>query len=255
MEKLKSFKDAKANKKILLTLFTLLVLTVGGADMMAQEEPPEYPYRPTCADPETIENKVWAITDWWLDGTEFDYGDYKGTHGDFELCYINESVLYIQYDWGIETNSGKLWREGEDIYSTNIGGQSNAIKAERGFITSFEYYFPSDNGVCYTQEPSLGRFPLYAFQSVIFNNVEYTDANCGGCEDFLDARYDILDPAQLTCDEWHTFYIHSENFESDFGVEEGVNRLVSFNVQFANAYIRNVEFIYGNKLDKVYELY
>ena len=217
------------------------------------------PYRPTCANPSSITNKPWNVTDYWADGNSFLLGsEWTGfievTHGTYNLCYINESILFIQYDWG--NAEGNLFRDFEDIYSTNIGGQSNALKAKSGFTVHFEYYLPSDEGKCYSQDVvrvlddgkvglSYGWYPYqtgYSIQTVMFNNGDYLEEELP----FADARYDLRNQS---CDVWHTFEHSSWDFENEFIDKD---RLVSFNFEFANAYVRNVWFSRGGVFYKLY---
>lgn len=248
-------------KQLLMYVLIATMVTISGS-MIVFAEDPAFPYRPTCADPATIVNKPWQITDHWEDGLYSEFPGYPPmTYGTYNLCYINESLLYIQYDWGdIE---GMLSREWEDIYSTGIGGESNSIKAERGFIAHFEYYIPSNDDICYTLRPELGYSSSYSDLAIIFNNVEVGDVPPGA--DFSDARYDLIDESaintsnttynRLACDTWHIFNEFSTDFENSFGEVDGVNRLVSFNFQFANVYIRNVTILYGPQMNKIYTVY
>lgn len=237
-------------KRILLgAILFLCFVQVASAELL--------PYRPACADPATVSNKPWNVTDHYPNyGTTNLGGGLTAKNGAYNLCYINNSMMYITYNWGNVTVSGenKLFRDYEDIYSTNIGGQSNALKAKNGFTVHLEYYFPSDGGICYQQDLPLTNEnpfppnntlygylnqPGYASQTVTFNNLDFSEANCGGCTDFADANYDLTNPIDLSCDEWHTFEYSSNSFENEFGNKD---RLVSFNMKFTNAYLRNVWF-------------
>ena len=220
------------------------------------EPSPDFPYRPTCAHPNTINNKPWSLSDDWVDGEQFVSNGVLITRGAYELCYINESMMFIQYDWG--NANGKLFRDFKDVYSTNIGGQSNALKAKQGFTVHFEYYIPSNNGVCYPLDMPFDEYgnpqpwisnspgwtqygwspyqPWYSKTYVFMNNVKYSNANCGGCTDYEDAIYTLFNQS---CDEWHTFEFSSNDFENDFVKSD---RLVSFGLNTANMYLSNVWF-------------
>lgn len=201
-------------------------------------------YRPVCN--YGITNVPFLITNHYPDGQSFLNGLESGIHGTYNICPIDSTTFFVKYDYGYL--NGLFFKDSEDLYSTNIGGQSNALKANLGFNVYFEYYYPSNNGTCELTENGRWYSSSAKEQQIFFNNVNYANANCGGCSDFADAKY-VLSGNELTCDTWHTFELPSSAFENEFGVKD---RLVSFGFQMTNVYIRNIFFTRSGVNYKLY---
>jgi hypothetical protein len=218
---------------ILAMLAVLLAVTSVSAQVL--------PYRPTCIDPATITNKPWKVTDYWPDSTSFSHemAESPGTHGAYNICYQDNSIVFFRYDWGVL--GGKFWRDPEDIYATNIQSISASFKGRLGFIVTFDYYVPFDGSICYQQDPSYGSWLHggdYATNGLYINNPSYADIPTNW--EPLDIIYQLKQPTETTCGEWKHFEKTIYELGYDTRFLGGSDQLASVGFQFANVYVRNV---------------